>query len=265
MAYTLSLSDDEIARYRSMAERARLQESGAWEAAGVLPGARVADVGCGAGLVLCELARAVGPGGEAVGVEREPGTIDAAKQIIAREGISNARVVHGDAAATGLESGTFDVVMMRHVLAHNGGREADIIAHLAGLVLPGGSVYLVDVDVTAFRVFPPSPDLAEMAERYGDLHAQLGNDLSVGIRLSHLLLEAGLELTDREAVFQILERGSDFRGPAWAARTAMISAGVATDADFERWEAAFQKEAATPGLKLAYVPVFRATGRKPAG
>lgn len=31
----------------------------------------------------------------------------------------------GDAAATGLVPGVFDVVVMRHVLAHNGGREQE--------------------------------------------------------------------------------------------------------------------------------------------
>ena len=45
--YTLQLSDDEVARYRLMAEQARDQEAALWAQAGVAPGARIADVGCG--------------------------------------------------------------------------------------------------------------------------------------------------------------------------------------------------------------------------
>ena len=56
-----------------------------------------------------------------------------------------------EAAATGLEPGSVDVAVMRHVLAHNGGAEAEIVRHLADVVRPGGSVYLVDVDLTAIR------------------------------------------------------------------------------------------------------------------
>jgi SAM-dependent methyltransferase len=264
VTYTLSLSDEEVARYRDMAEAARTQEGEAWRAAGVVPGARVADVGCGPGLVLCELARAVSPGGDVIGVEQNPGTVDAAAAIIEREGLSNARVVVGEASSTGLAPSSFDVVMMRHVLAHNGGREQQIVDHLASLLRTGGSIYLVDVDVTAIRAVPPAePELDELTEAYRELHGRLGNDLSVGTRLSHLLDSAGLEVTDREGRYQIMERTGDMRGPMWAARAALIAAGLATEQDFVRWETAFRRDVAAPGLKLLYVPVFRATGRRP--
>ena len=42
--YALKLSDVEIARYRWMAERARVAEADLWQRAGIAPGARIADV-----------------------------------------------------------------------------------------------------------------------------------------------------------------------------------------------------------------------------
>ena len=266
MAYTLRLSDDELLRYRRMAEAAREQEATFWRQAGIVPGARVGDIGCGPGLTLCELAKAVAPGGHAVGVEREAEVAETAVAVLEREGIANAGVQIGDAARTGLPARSFDAVMMRHVLAHNGGREQEIVDHLASLVRPGGHVYLVDVDATAIRMMPPQePELEELSERYWELHRRLGNDVSVGLRLPHLLAAARLEVVATQGMFNALPRTPDFRGPPWAARASLVEHGLASEADVERWDAAYERDGATPGLKLVYFPVIWAIGRRSAG
>jgi hypothetical protein len=74
--------------------------------------------------------------------------------------------VVGDAAATGLAPGSLDVAVLRHVLAHNGGREQTIVDHLASSVRPGGCVHLVDVDYTAVRMPPVDQDLEDLSGRY---------------------------------------------------------------------------------------------------
>ena len=56
---------------------------------GVLPGATCLDVGCGGGDVTFELARAVGPSGRVVGVDRDRTTIDIAKREAGEMGLSN--------------------------------------------------------------------------------------------------------------------------------------------------------------------------------
>jgi hypothetical protein len=58
--YALALSEAELTRYRMMAEQARSAEADPWRRAGIVPGARVADVGCGPGALLPALAAAVG-------------------------------------------------------------------------------------------------------------------------------------------------------------------------------------------------------------
>jgi hypothetical protein len=63
-------------------------------------------------------------------------------------------VRQGRAEATGLAAGSLAVVLLRHVLAHNGGAEDTIVGHLASLVRPGGCLYLVDADLSAIRVVP---------------------------------------------------------------------------------------------------------------
>jgi hypothetical protein len=56
-------------------------------------------------------------------VDSDPATLTAARALIRQAGASNISVRAGAAAATGLQPSGVDVVMMRHVLAHNGGHE----------------------------------------------------------------------------------------------------------------------------------------------
>ncbi|MGH7750409.1 MAG: SAM-dependent methyltransferase, partial [Candidatus Dormibacteria bacterium] len=71
-----------------MAERARETEAGLWERAGVVPGAAVADVGCGPGAVLVLLAEIVGDAGSVTGVEPDPQARAAAEDEIAQRGLT---------------------------------------------------------------------------------------------------------------------------------------------------------------------------------
>jgi ubiquinone/menaquinone biosynthesis C-methylase UbiE len=59
--YALAVSEAEVQRYRMMASRAAETEQGLWRQAGIVPGAVVADVGCGPAALAVELARAVAP------------------------------------------------------------------------------------------------------------------------------------------------------------------------------------------------------------
>jgi precorrin-6B methylase 2 len=140
--YSLQLSDLEVARYRTMADYAKREEGASWAAAGIAPGASIADIGCGPGIILAELARQALPNGTAVGIERDPEARARAEAYLRALGITNATVAGGAADATGLDRESLDVVMMRHVLAHNGGSEEKIMAHLSTLLRPGGHLWL---------------------------------------------------------------------------------------------------------------------------
>ena len=258
-AYALALSDEEAGRYRLMAEMAADQEAEDWVAAGITSGAAVADVGCGPGAVLAVLAARVGPSGPAVGVDRDPGAVHLAERAVIDFPQASAHL--GDADDTGLPAGAFDVVMCRHVLAHNGGREQRIVGHLAELTRPGGAVYLVDVDMTRLRLMPFDAEL-DIHDHYLRFHALRGNDLTVGRRLDDLLAGAGLEVERHRCVSTEVRWPAGTRGPQWAARQAMVADGVATDDDVARWDAAFDRRDLGPE-PLIFVPVYVAIGRRP--
>lgn len=262
--YPLQLSEVELGRYQFMAETAARMESSLWTAAGVVEGAAVADIGCGPGAISAVLAQVVGPTGRVVGVDREPTAVEAARAAAARAGVENLSFELGEAHDSGIAPGSVDVVMIRHVLAHNGGLEDAVVAHAASLVRPGGSVYLVDIDATGLRTRPSDPDLDDLNARYLEWHAQRGNDLSVGLRLGELLKAAGLEKVDHQGRYQIIAPPPGMRPPSWAGRDALLAAGLATDADIERWSAAFDRMDRAETRPTMFMPLFLAYGRRPA-
>jgi ubiquinone/menaquinone biosynthesis C-methylase UbiE len=260
--YALRLSDDEMARYRLMAEQARAHESELWTQAGVGPGARIADVGCGPGAVLALLAEAVGSEGHVVGLDSDESAVAAASALIESSGLTNASVRPGKADDTGLPEAGFDVVMMRHVLAHNGGAEQRIVDHLATLVRPGGALYLLDVHLKAVAIYPEPAGLQDLFERYLAFLVGRGSDVRIGLRLSHLVKTAGLLVEDFRGWIPIIE--ARLRGPAWAARDAMLADGVIDEDDVDRWDEAFKALDAADERPLLFPSVFAAIGRRPA-
>lgn len=263
-AYALSLTDSELRRYAAMAAAAREQEGSLWELAGIVPGATVADVGCGPGSVAAELAEIVGPDGRVIAVDQDPRAVTVAAGLAASRGLHNVVARRADAAATGIEPGTVDTVMVRHVLAHTGGRESVITAHAASLVRPGGAVLLVDVDLTAHRIDPPDDDWDDLQERYARFHRRRGNDPTVGLRLRHLLREAGLDVVVHRGWYWMLAAVPGLRPPAWIARDALVAEGCASAADVERWASMFDAVDARPHPATIFIPLFAAIGvRRP--
>lgn len=267
-SYSLAMSDDEVARYRLMAQLARRDEAACWADAGIVPGAAIADLGCGPGLVLAELVDVVGPAGRVVGVDRQPEALATAATIIDDLGLTHASVVDADAWESGLEAGTFDVVNIRHVLAHNRPEDqARIVEHARDLLRPGGAIYLVDVDLTGGRVDPPDPDLVDLLDRYVAHLADSGRQPAVGPTLGSLVLAAGFEQVDRWAVMQVPPGAAlaSIRPPAWAAREAMVASGHATAADIDRWDRALTAFAAlaAEGAAASFMPIYGVVARAP--
>lgn len=262
--YALQLSDTELVRYEMMATRALEAERDLWAAAGLVEGATVADIGCGPGAVSIALARQVGPTGRVLAFDRSPEAVEMARMVTARAGVENVTVDVADADATGVAPSSVDVAMIRHVLAHNGGREADIVTHASSLVRPGGCVYLIDTEGSAVRMRPSDPDLADLNDRYWQWHAQQGNDMSIGLRLAELLAGAGMEIVDFSGRYDIIAAPPGLRPPSWAAREALVASGMATPDDVARWEAAFARADGMEQRPTAFVPLFCAIGRRPA-
>ncbi len=261
--YGLELDDIEHARLRAQAAGVRLIDDDLWALAGVVAGAEVVDLGCGPAAVMLELLSLVGPEGTLTGVDADPGMVERGRAEVAAAGAGNVVLREGLAQDSGLPAGAFDTAVVRLVLIHNGGREQEIVDHAASLVRPGGRVLLYDLDSTMIRVVPPSAPVSELHERYQAYQRARGNDPAVGLRLPELLESAGLALEAFRGSCHVRSRAPDQRGPSWAARRAMVRAGVATVDDLERWAREFEWLDAQPQQPWMIGCGFIAIGRRP--
>lgn len=81
------------------------------ELAGLRPGDRVLDLGCGRGAVLFAAATAVGPDGYVAGLDLSPGMAHATATDIAARGLRNVTARVGDAEDPGFPVGSFEAVL----------------------------------------------------------------------------------------------------------------------------------------------------------
>jgi ubiquinone/menaquinone biosynthesis C-methylase UbiE len=136
--YILGHSEREIRRLMRQAAMLRPITERLLRGAGIAPGMRVLDLGCGAGDVSMLAAELVGAAGSVVGIDRSQEVI-----AVARERARKAELGNIDFEAVSVEAFSdpepFDAVIGRYVLIHQADPAA-LIRAAAGLVRPGGVV-----------------------------------------------------------------------------------------------------------------------------
>jgi SAM-dependent methyltransferase len=201
--------------------------------AGLQPGMRVADLGCGVGTVTALLATLVGPEGHVVGIDAS-----AAQLAEARErwkGGTNVSFVEASATDTGLPRASFDLVYCRFLLLHLPEPQRALV-EMHALLKPGGIVVCEDGDLTSAGSEPPSA-LGAFADLWGRLGPLRGLDYTLGRRLFHMVRAAGFPAPEITFNQPVRARGETKRlidlsvaeaGPAF------VEAGLITAEDLER-------------------------------
>ncbi|SDD19537.1 methyltransferase domain-containing protein [Actinokineospora iranica] len=203
----------------------------AWgrQALAAQPGERVLDVGSGTGTETQTLAAAVGPDGDAVGVEPNPAMREVAERRAA-QAASSARFVHGEATDLPFPDDTFDAVRSERVFQHLA--EPDrAAAEIARVVRPGGRVVLIDTDWATAIMHPGEPAVIRAITE--TMLANVANPYA-GRRLAGWLTAAGLRVTDIGS--QALLQGPEvIEGPMVAMLTdRALAAGAITAGQRER-------------------------------
>ena len=111
--------------------------------AGLRPGMRVADLGCGPGRTTAVLHEMAQPAGETVGIDFSLARIEYAREHYSRPGL---RFQCRDIREPLADLGHFDFVWVRFVLEYYQAGSFDLIRNFIDLLAPGGILCLIDLD-----------------------------------------------------------------------------------------------------------------------
>jgi SAM-dependent methyltransferase len=232
--------------------------------AGLRRGLRVADVGCGVGLVTALLARLVGPDGHVVGLDVSGAQLAQARQRVAGVG-TPARFVEARATATGLPPGAFDLVYCRFLLLHLPDPER-ALSEMRALLTPDGLLVCEDGDLASAGSEPPSA-LGAFADLWGRLGPRRGLDYTLGRRLFRRVRAAGFPAPAIAFNQPVVARGEPKRflelsvaeaGPAF------IEAGLITAEALDRTLAAMRRLNADEAVLAVMPRMAQVWARKPA-
>lgn len=244
------------------AERERLErQAGAlWQdelaflrKAGLQPGARVLDLGCGNGRVAARLAEAE-PGAIVVGVDRDA-------SILPKDPAPNLVFQCAEAGRLQDALGTFDLIYARFLLQHvpdPGYVLRDATRHLVS----GGRLVVVDSDDALLLVDPPDPELDTLLARARQAQHLSGGDRCVGRKLPRLFMDAGLQMLAVE--YRHLDSVNRSFSECYALATGFKAALLGEGAAFAQVGARLSEEAAA-GKRFLSVGICAAVGRAGAG
>jgi ubiquinone/menaquinone biosynthesis C-methylase UbiE len=107
--------------------------------AGLEPGQKVLEVGCGPGFFTIPAARIVGDKGVVYALDVNPLAVERVRKKIEREGIKNVRPLCRNGSDTGLPAGSVDLAFIFGTLHFYGGLEG-VITEMGRILKPGGTL-----------------------------------------------------------------------------------------------------------------------------
>lgn len=153
-----------------------VENSAAYLAPHLVPGATVLDVGCGPGTITVDMARRVDPG-EVIGIDPSADIVDDARA--GATGVRNVEFRVGDIYTLDVADAGFDVVHAHQVLQHLPDPVGALQA-MAHASKPGGVVAARDGDYGAFRWYPDEPALDRWLELYSAIARHNGGEPDAG-------------------------------------------------------------------------------------
>jgi SAM-dependent methyltransferase len=237
-------------------------------AAGVGPGMRVLDVGCGVGDVTLLCADLVGADGAVVGVDRDPAALARARERVQAAGLEHVELREGDFREMSFAE-PFDAVVGRAVLMY-AADPAGAIRALLPHVRPGGIVAFQEFDFTHLGALPQSDIADQIADWWRRAATQAGVELQMGLKLFATFRAAGLPDAEMQAE-TIVGGGAGYGGYAYLAGVIrsvlplLERFGIATaeEVDIETLADRLRAELVSSGGVMPLQMIVGAAARKP--
>lgn len=203
--------------------------------AGLAQGMRVAEIGCGTGLVSLWIAAQVGASGSVAGVDMSGEQLRIAEKNAVASGLTNVSFHEASAYETKLLKGQFDLVYSRFLMCHLTD-PAQALWEMRALLKPHGILVCEDHDDGGIFSEPPTRAYKRLVEISDAVNRTRKLDSHIGLKLPRLVREAGFRRPE-VMVKQIAElRGR--RKRFWEitlreAAPAILAAGVATQEELD--------------------------------
>jgi SAM-dependent methyltransferase len=263
---------------RSEEERERLIEQGSilgafterlFLDAGIGPGIRVLDIGCGVGDVSLLAALLVMPQGAVVGVDKDLLALGHARERVFASGLANVRFIEGDLRDLTFDE-PFDAAVGRCVLMYLAD-PVEALRRIAGHVRPGGVVAFQEFTLGDLGLsFPRAPLFERTGALLQETYQRAGVDMEMGLKLYSAFIAAGLPSPSMRAERPI-GGGPDYPGYHFLAKSIrgalpiMEQLGVATGEEIgiESLAERLRDEAAGLGGVVAWPSLMGAWTQKP--
>lgn len=159
--------------------------------AGIRPGMRVADMGCGSGKTTSILYNLVHPDGEAVGLDFAPSRHQFALTHYSSSGI---QFLCRDVRDPLDDLGSFDFIWVRFLLEYYLSGSLRIVRNISRLLKPGGILCLIDLDHNCLNYYPLPERLEKTLFGLADLvKIKADFDLWAGRKLYSFLYDLGYQ------------------------------------------------------------------------
>jgi 2-polyprenyl-3-methyl-5-hydroxy-6-metoxy-1,4-benzoquinol methylase len=191
VGYPLGSSGPERQRLVRQAQALHAITLDAFRAAGLAPGMRVLDIGCGAGDVAMLAANLVGPTGAVVALDRDPENLAFARARAAQANLTNIDFRQSEIAQF-TDPKPFDAIVGRYILLFLPDR-AGVLRHLMQFLRSGGLVTFVEPDFSLpFRSEPFAPLYSKATEWARAVIRASNVNMDSGPALLRVFREAGL-------------------------------------------------------------------------
>ncbi len=178
-------SSEESTRLDKKTKVKVVQDQAMW--AGIKPGMRVADIGCGSGKTTFTLHKLVQPEGETIGIDISKDRIKFARNNYETEGLT---FHEQDARELFSSLGKFDFIWMRFVLEYYREGSFSIVEKMTEYLNPGGVICLIDLDHNCLSHYSMPVDMETTVKSIvADLEKKADFDPYVGRKLYSFLYD----------------------------------------------------------------------------
>jgi ubiquinone/menaquinone biosynthesis C-methylase UbiE len=235
--------------------------------AGIKPGMRVADIGCGSGKITSILHKLVQPSGTVVGVDASENRLAYAKEHYAVSGVEfKCKNILQPLDDLGL----FDFVWVRFVLEYYRSNSFKVVKNISKIVKPGGVLCLIDLDNNCLSHYEmPSRLEKTLFDIVKNLEEKANFDPYVGRKLYSFLHDLGyndinVDISAHQLIFGDLTHKDEFN---WLKKIEVISKKV--NYQYKEYKGGYEEfldefnRFFTDPRRFTYTPVILCRGIKP--